>query len=217
MDRNPRNTWATGIPSCFRVPDQGNICWGDLRVSLLLLFIALEAFRHIPPYEVVADPCGRGLDAVEPRVDDGQGHGDVEEGVGLVLGEDLLEPQVGPFAFFRIEGGAPLLEEPVHLPVPIADEVQAVSLDLGGMPDIEEVRILPGGPAQDDGLEASLVDELANERGSLDGAYLDLDTDHPEAPLDDLRRFHSAVVPLIRDNREGEGTPILVEEPVLGI
>src|SRR3972149_3381136 len=102
------------------IPTRSGIVSRSLRTtyrSIALLFpeggVLLLLLRHEPLDEVVRDPDGGGLEAVEPPVDRRRRAGNVQEDVRQLLREDLLDPEVRHPPLLGVEGAGPILQAPI--------------------------------------------------------------------------------------------------------
>src|SRR5882724_6926311 len=78
------------------------------------------------------------------------------------------------------------------------------------MPDRVLIRIDARAPAEDDHLEALLLDVFLEKGGPLDGLDVRLDPDLLEPLLDHLRELLALLVTLVRADGEAERLPVLV-------
>lgn len=90
--------------------------------------VPLQVFGNPPAIKIVHDAVQRGLDALEPRLHNGQRVGDVEETIGLFGIEDLLHAVIELLAAILIGHAPGLHEQLVDLGVAVAREVQPAGL-----------------------------------------------------------------------------------------
>ena len=144
---------------------------------------------------------------------DRRGVGHIEERIGLFLGKNLMDAVVDLLPLFDVEGAAAFHEQPVHLGVPVADEIVFTLFGLARMPDVVEVRVAAHAPAEDDGVEGPLVDLL--QKGlPLHDPDVRVDAHGLQVLLDDLGGADALGVPLVGHDREPEGPAVLFEDAV---
>src|SRR4030067_993143 len=159
----------------------------SIRPLLLEGGVPLLGLGNVPLDEVVGDPRRRRLDPVDPLVHDRKRVRVIEEDVGLLLRQDLLDAEIGLLPPLGGEGAPPLLEEPVHIRVLEPHEIELLGAGLLRAPDVVLVGVLGDAPAEDHRIELPLVDELVDEGGPLQRPDLHLDPDGGQVLLDDPR------------------------------
>src|SRR3990172_6201562 len=186
----------------------------SIRPLLLEGGVPLLGLGNVPLDEVVGDPRRRRLDPADPMVHDRKRVRVIEEDVGLILRQDLLDAEIGLLPPLGVEGAPPLLEEPVHIRVLEPHEIELLGAGLLRAPDVVLVGVLGDAPAEDHRIELPLVDELVDEGGPLQRPDLHLDPDGGQVLLDDRGRLRPALVPRIGEDREGKRHPSFLKDAV---
>src|SRR5512143_2778037 len=98
----------------------------------------------------------------------------IEESVGLLLGQDFVDAVIDLLPFFNVKGPTPFNEQPVDFGVLVPNEIVFSLFRLARMPYVVEVRIPAHAPPKDDSLEGAFV-YLLQERlpFHLPDAHLD--------------------------------------------
>src|SRR5512143_524741 len=107
-------------------------------------------FRYVPLDEVVeyAERCW--LNALEPFMHDWSCVRNIEESVGLLLGQDFVDAVIDLLPFFSVKGPTPFNEQPVDFGVLEPNEIVFSLFRLARMPYVVEVRIPAHAPPKDD-------------------------------------------------------------------